>query len=151
MDGLSLRGLSLEKALAIAAYGESVAAFRYRALAERTADAPLRAVFEEMADEERGHHEMIQALLRKEFPGEDFILSESDKELVIVGSRALDVSTPEAFRRTMELLHASELRTGRFYAALHDTTDRTDLKPMLKEMADECFDHAGRLKELGND
>ena len=38
-------------------------------------------------------------------------------------------------------------QTGSFYAAVARTTPLTDLKPMLQEMAEECFDHAERLKE----
>ena len=49
-----LRTLSLDKALAIAAHDESVAAYPYRTLTDKTDDARLRRVFAEMADEEQG-------------------------------------------------------------------------------------------------
>ena len=143
-----IASLSTEKALAIAAFGESVAAYRYRTLCEKAVSASQREVFEAMAVEEQGHHQRLQAILRRHFPGSDFVLSPDDKELVTVGSRMIEVHDDETFKRALELLHASELQTGRYYACLHELTDRDDLKGFLKEMADECFEHAGTLKAI---
>ena len=140
--------LSLDKALALAAYGESVAAFRYRTLLEKAPLDAQRKTFAEMAAEEQQHHQVAQDLLQKESPGAEFVLSPEDKELVIVGPRTLDLSNEEAFSQAMEYIYESELQTGRFYARFFEITNRTDLKPMLKEMADECFEHAERLKEI---
>ena len=83
--------MSVEKALAIACYGESVAAFRYRTLAERAPTPRHEAVFNEMAEEEQGHHQALSALLAKEFPGSEFLLTPEDKAAVIVGPRMLDI------------------------------------------------------------
>ena len=140
--------MSVEKALAIACYGESVAAFRYRTLAERAPTPRHEAVFNEMAEEEQGHHQVLSDLLAKEFPGSEFLLTPEDKAAVIVGPRQLDIADASAFDKAMQHIHDSERLTGSFYAAFHDTTTRTDLKPLLKEMADECFEHAERLKEI---
>jgi rubrerythrin len=136
----------MEKALAIAAYGESVAAYRYRTLTERAVKPEQRRIFEEMADEEQGHHQAIRQWLDREFPDSDFVLTDADKALVIVGPRMIDLSGPKAFREAINMIYESERLTGSFYAALHDLTHRSDLKPMLKEMAEECFEHAERLK-----
>lgn len=141
-----VRSLSIEKALAIAAYGESVAAYRYRTLTERARKPEQRRIFEEMADEEQGHHQAVRKLLHQEFPDSDFVLTDADKALVIVGPRMFDLSGPKAFLEALDMIYESERMTGRFYAALHDLTARDDLKPMLKEMADECFEHAERLR-----
>lgn len=143
-----VRELSTEKALTLGAYGESVAAYRYRTLCEQATSAAHAQIFTEMADEEKGHHLLIQSLLKKHFPGSDFVLTPEDKELVIVGSRMLDVSDRASFERALELIAASERLTGGFYAALHKITDHTELKPVLKEMAEECLDHAKRLAEI---
>lgn len=140
--------LSEAKALAIAGYGESVAAYRYRTLAEKATTDQHRAIFVDMAEEEQEHHAAIKDIIGARFPQTDFVLSPEDKELVIVGSRMLDVSTEEAFRKALGLIHDSERQTGSFYATLHDVTKLDDLKPLLKEMADECFGHAERLKSI---
>jgi len=140
--------LSEAKALAIAAYGESVAAYRYRTLAEKATTDQHRAVFVAMAEEEQGHHAALKDIMATRFPQSDFVLSPEDKDLVIVGSRMLDMSTEDAFRKALELIYDSERQTGRFYAALNDVTSLGHLKPLLKEMADECFEHAARLKSI---
>lgn len=144
----TVSGLSTEKALALAAYGESVAAYRYRTLCEKAAAQAHHAVFEEMADEEQGHHLMIQKLLRQQFPDSDFVLTPEDKDLVIVGPRMIEVTDAASFDQALKMIRASECRTGQFYVAVHDSTTHAELKPMLKEMAEECQEHAKRLDQL---
>ncbi|MCO6435581.1 MAG: hypothetical protein J5J06_00660 [Phycisphaerae bacterium] len=143
-----VRALTPAKALAIAAYGESVAAYRYRTLIERTQSQAHRDLFARLADEEQGHHGIVQKMLKAHFADSDFLLSPEDKDLVIVGPRLLEVSDVASVGRAMEMICASERLTGRFYAALHETTAREELKPFLHEMAEECFDHARQLEEL---
>jgi len=144
-----IRALPTAKALAIGLYGESVASYRYRILSEKAASELHRSTFLGMAEEEQGHHHMLQRLLDQHFPGSDFVLSPQDKELIIVGERMLDVSDGPAIDRALEQIYDSEQRTGQFYAALRDTITLTELKPLLTEMAEECFEHAQQLKDLG--
>ncbi|MFQ5414219.1 MAG: ferritin family protein [Phycisphaerae bacterium] len=143
-----VRSLSLPKALALASYGESVAAYRYRTLVEKTDAANRRNIFRDMADEEQGHHAAVLGLIRKHCPGSDFVLSPDDKALVIVGPRTLDLSDPASVDRAMELIWGSERQTGRFYAIFRDITDDAELKAWFKTMADECFEHAALLRNL---
>lgn len=143
-----VRTLTPAKALAIAGYGESVAAYRYRTLIERTSSEAHKALFAQLADEEQSHHGIVQKMMKAHFPGGDFLLSAEDKEMVIVGPRLLEVSDVASVGRAMEMICASERLTGRFYAALHQTTPREELKPFLHEMAEECFEHARQLQAL---
>ena len=143
-----VRAMSPAKAFTIAAYGESVAAYRYRTLAEKATSDARREIFEEMAVEEQGHHQRIEALIRKHFPNTDFVLAAEDKELVIVGPRMLEISDAESYDQALEMIWKSERRTGSMYAALHACTTDESLRPFLKEMADECIEHAERLKSL---
>ena len=143
-----VRSLSPAKALAVCAYGESVAAYRYRSLAEKTADEEVGRAFIEVAKEEARHHAGVQALLEHHFPGSDYVLSKEDKELVIVGPRTFEVRDEEALQRALVQIHESELQTGRFYAAFATVTERRELRPFLQEMARECFRHAERIKGL---
>lgn len=143
-----VRDMSEAKAFALASYGESVAAFRYRTLVEKTPSAETRKIFAEMADEEQGHHQRIEQLIQQHFPGSDFVLTAEDKQLVIVGSRMLDVSNPEAFAKALTMMSESERLTGRLYAALHARSTEESIRPFLKEMADECVEHAHRLTNL---
>ena len=143
-----VRAMSVEKAMTVASYGESVAAYRYRTLSEKTTSESHRAVFVEMAQEEQGHHLLVQNLLRELFPGTGFLLTAEDKELVTVGSRMIEVTDSASFERAMTLLVESERQTGRFYAVLHEITTHPRLKPLFKEMADECVEHAERLLQI---
>ena len=68
--------------------------------------------------------------------------------MIIAGSRTLDLSSEKAFGRALELIYESERQTGQFYTVFHDSTSVADLKPLLKGMAEECFEHAERLKGL---
>lgn len=143
-----VRSLVPAKVLAIAAYGESVAAYRYRTLSQKTTSQILRDAFVEMASEEQGHHGEIQQLIAKHFPGSDFVLTPQDKELVIAGPRLLDPQDAASLEEAMGMIHDSEQLTGRFYRMLEQTTPLTELKPTFKSMADECFEHAKKLKAL---
>lgn len=143
-----VRELSPAKALALLGYGESVAAFRYRTLADRAPNPALRKALEEMADEEQGHHQMVQSLIDRHYPGLDFVLSNEDKNLVSVGVRQLNLTKPEAFSEVLNVIQAAERQTGKFYAALHRFPPHPQLAPWFKEMAEECFEHAERLMSL---
>ncbi len=140
--------LSTAKALTVAAYGESVAAYRYRTLAEKTTDESQRRLFTQIAEEEQGHHAAVEELLRRHFPGSDYLLTAADKELVIVGPRMLELSESRPPAKAMELIRASEERTGAFYAALSEISPQTDLRPVFRAMANECFEHAQQLSSI---
>ncbi|MHC5108802.1 MAG: ferritin family protein [Planctomycetota bacterium] len=143
-----VESLSPEKALAIGMYGESVASYRYRVLAEKVQDERLNAIFLEMADEEHGHHALLQEILKKRFPDSDFVLSPDDKDLIIVGPRMLELGDGASPERALQMIYDSERLTGKFYATLHHVTPIDELKPILQEMADECFEHAEKLLSI---
>lgn len=143
-----IRLLSPEKALSMAAYGESVAAYRYRTLLDKTSSPSQQKIFQEMADEEQGHHLEIQALMKAHFPGSDFVLTKADKDMVVVGPRLLEINDSASFDKAIKVIIETERLTGRFYAALLDWFTPESLRPRLKEMAEECFEHAGKLKDI---
>jgi rubrerythrin len=143
-----VRALSPSKALAIAAYGESVAAYRYRILAQKTSSEQRRALFSKIADEEQHHHTLVQDELERQFPGSDFVLTPEDKELVVVGPRMIDVADRVSLKHAFELMYQSERLTGKFYATLHETTTVEALKPLLESMANECLGHAERIRQM---
>lgn len=141
-------GLTTEKALAIASYGESVAAYRYRTLLQMEFSQAHREMFLEMADEEQDHYNRLQEIIDQHFSGSDFVLKPKEKALVIAGPRLLTATSRSSFNRAIELICESERLTGRFYAALLDVVEIAQLKPFLKEMANECFEHAHRLEQI---
>lgn len=142
-----VRALLPAKALAIAAYGESVATYRYRTLSAKVSNPAIREEFLAMADEEQGHHAVMQELIEKDFPG-DFVLTPEDKGLIIVGQRMLDAQDDATLAAILPLIVESERLTGRFYHALVESIPRADLQSFFQAMGDECFDHADRLLQL---
>lgn len=140
--------MSLAKALTVAAYGESVASYRYRTLAEKVDNPAHRQTFTEMADEEQEHHTAVLELIKRHFPGSDFVLTPADKEAVIVGPRMLEPTEQGSLLEVVAKIQESERLTGRFYAALSESASVPELRPIFKEMADECFDHAQRLNAI---
>ena len=143
-----MRSLSPAKALAVAVYWESVAAYRYRTLAEKATTEAQRKFLGDMANEEQSHHARMQDLLKKHFPGTDFVLTLEDKELIIVGPRMLELPDSGAFDRALEVILESERRTAQFYRILQDVFSRADFKPLLREMTNECLEHAKRLENM---
>ena len=136
------------KKIAIAIYGESVASYRYAVLSERAVSETHRTVFERMRQEERGHQEALEHLGRQHFPDADFVLTPEDKELVIAGTRMLQVGNAEQFDRAMQFLHDTERRTAEFYRVLHEAMPDGELGRFLESMAEECDQHAESLLRI---
>lgn len=136
------------KKIAVAVYGESVASYRYGLLADKASIAEHRRVFTEMKNEELGHQQALENLLKKHYPDDDFVLTPEDKELVIVGNRLLELKDEQSFNDAMQFLHDTENRTGRFYLAVHELIPDGETRRFVKTMADECFEHARSLLDI---
>ena len=140
--------LRSDKALAIATFGEAVASYRYRVMAEKAILHEDSEVFREMADEEQEHKQRLEALNDELYPDSDFILAREDKALICAGPRLLEVRDRQSFRAAMRLLVQSEQRTASFYETLSHSVDEARLKDTFRELSEEGYDHAQRLAEL---
>ncbi len=144
-----------DKALAIAAYGESVAAYRYIILAEKTRLPMLHEAFEGMAAEERGHRDRLQAILSRLATNAAFYLTNEDKSAVCVGPRLLDARDDAHFDEAMRLVIASEKRTSSFYHRAAARAADEQVKALFEELALEGLEHVQKLrglfKEIGKD
>ncbi len=141
-------GLGTDKALSIAMYGESVAAYRYLVLAEKAPDARVQPLFAEMAEEEQEHKERLQVVLRRMYPDADFYLTDADKALVVVGPRLLQVKDEASYTEAMRLVLGTEKRTAGFYAKMSKYIGPDELRSLFAELAEEGADHHKRLQEL---
>lgn len=141
-------GLGPDKILAIGAYGETVAAYRYLVLAEKAETEAQRREFAAMADEEQGHKQRLQELLNEMYPQADFVLTAADKDMVVVGPRLLDVRDRASFAEAMRMILATERRTAGFYARLGRSVRDERLRALFHELAEEGGDHYQRLKAL---
>lgn len=143
---LDLTRLSDDKALAIAAYGESVAAYRYIVLAEKAQSAALKATFEQMAQEERRHRDRLQEILKRLSPQGGFYLSPEDKLAVCVGPRLVDARDDARFDEAMKLVIGSEKRTVSFYGRYAPLAKDAEVKATFQELATEGIQHVRRLR-----
>ena len=141
----NLAALGTDKVLAIAAYGETVAACRYQLLAEKAPDPQVRRVFAEMADEEQEHKRRLQTITRRMYPDADFYLKDEDKALVVDGPRLLHVRDSASFAAAMELILVTEKRTAGFYARMSRHIDDEELRSLFSELAEEGADHYKQL------
>jgi rubrerythrin len=150
-DSAHLQKLGDDKALALAAYGESVAAYRYNVLAEKSRDAELKKSFEQMAVEERAHRDRLQNILKRIASGSDggsYFLSNDDKAAVCVGPRLVDARDETHFDEAMKLVIASEKRTSSFYRGYAIFAGDAELKALFEELAAEGLEHVQRLREI---
>jgi len=143
--------MSDDKALAIAAFGESVAAYRYIVLSEKAQDVMLRASFEAMARDERAQRERIQALLERLAPCSGYFLTQEDKLAVCVGPRLVDARDDARFDEAMKLVIASEKRSASFYARFGTFAHDPEVKALFSELAAAGIGQVQRLRTLFRD
>jgi rubrerythrin len=137
-----------DKALAIAAYGESVSAYRYIVLAEKSPNASLRESFQEMVRQENVQREAIQSLLSRLFPAACFFLTAEDKNLVCVGPRLVDARDDARFDEAMRLIVASEKRSISFYSRYTAVTTAPEIKVLFEQLYREGLQRVKVLREL---
>jgi rubrerythrin len=142
------QGRGPDKLLAIGAYGETVAAYRYLVLSEKAPNPRDRHEFAEMADEEQVHKQRLQALLAEMYPQADFVLTPEDKELVVTGTRLLDVRDEASFHDALRMILQTERKTAAFYALHAKTIAPAHLRALFHELAEEGADHYHRLKAM---
>lgn len=143
----SAAGRGPDKLLAIGAYGETVAAYRYLVLAEK-APQNFQKEFAAMADEEQDHKQRLQKLVADMYPGQDFVLTADDKELVVTGPRLLEVRDESEFQDAMKLVLQTERKTARFYANHAKYMPDNHIRALFHELAEEGAEHYQRLKTL---
>lgn len=140
-----------DKLLAIGAYGESVAAYRYLVLSEQAPTEEHRRLFAAIADEEQGHKQRLQKLLLERYPDADFVLTAEDKEQVITGPRLLDVHKEVSFAEAMRMLLETERKVAAFYARHAGRLTDPGLRTLFRQLAEEGGDHYRRLRELARE
>jgi rubrerythrin len=137
-----------DKLLAIGAYGETVAAYRYVVLSEKAPRPADRAEFAAMADEEQSHKQRLQLLISELYPDADFVLTPEDKELVVTGPRLLEVRDEADFAAAIRMIIDTERKTAAFYAHHGRLLPRADLRALFHELAEEGAEHHQRLRSL---
>ena len=137
--------------LAIGAYGEMVAAYRYLVLSEKAPSEKLRVEFAAMADEEQEHKQRLQKLLADMYPTADFVLTAEDKESVVTGPRLLEIRTENDLVEAMQMILETERKTASFYGHHSKLIPIPHLKSLFHELAEEGAEHYQRLKSLARE
>ncbi|MBI5764361.1 MAG: ferritin family protein [Planctomycetes bacterium] len=145
-DHLPSRGP--DKLLAIGAYGETVAAYRYLILSEKAPTEDDRRAFAAMSDEEQDHKQRLQELIADLYPKTDFVLTPEDKDLVVTGPRLLDIRDAAAFADAMRIILETERKTAGFYAQNGRHFPESRIRDLFNELAEEGADHYQRLSAL---
>lgn len=140
-----------DQMLAIGAYGESVAAYRYTVLSERVPDPEDRQMFRDIAAEEQGHKARLEALAHKHYPDRTFYISDEDKALVLTGPRLIEVRDLEDYREVMQIALHTEIRVSQFYEEMSRRVSNPEIRTVFQELAEEGFDHHQRLYELARE
>ncbi|MCL2646192.1 MAG: hypothetical protein FWD61_04195 [Phycisphaerales bacterium] len=143
-----LSKISDDKALAIAAFGESVAAYRYIVLSEKTRDPRLRDSFEQMAKDQRLQRDRLQSILQHLAPAAGYYLSQDDKLTVCVGPRLVDARDDARFDEAMKLVIASEKRSASFYLRYTPFAQDPQVKSIFTELAAAGITQVQRLRLL---
>ncbi len=137
-----------DKMLAIAAFGESVAAYRYIILSEKSPNPKLQQSFEAIAQQERQQRDRLQKVLQRLSPAAGFYLSQEDKLAVCVGPRLVDARDDARFDEAMKLVIASEKRLASFYTRYAAFAKDAEVKVLFEELARTGLMQVRRLREL---
>jgi rubrerythrin len=141
-------GRGPDKLLAIGAYGETVAAYRYLVLSEKSPTTADRRRFADMADEEQEHKQQLQKVLAEKFPDASFLLTPEDKALVVSGPRLLNVHRAISFVEAMDMMIETERKTASFYARYGPLISDGTLRTLFHRLAEEGAGHYQRLQAL---
>ncbi len=143
-----LAALGPAKALALACYGEDMAAYRYLQLSEKAERSQDRAEFRDMVAEEQDHRDGLQQLLDAHYPGSEFVLTPDEKQMVESGSRSLKITDRNSFEEAVRLVIESERLTAQFYAQMASFVDVPEIRAMFRDLADEGVKHHQRLRQI---
>ena len=140
-----------DKLLAMGAYGETVAAYRYLVLSEKAPTDANRRLFADMADEEQEHKQRLEQLLVERYPDSDFLLSPEDKDQVVTGPRLLDMHSHLSFAEVMAMMLQTEQKTASFYAKHSKRVGQRDLRMLFHTLAEEGIEHYQRLRTVARE
>ena len=143
--------LSEQEVLALAISNEDEDNRIYRSFADalREAYPDTAAMYDKMAQEEIGHHDMLLDLYRKKF-GDFLPLIRRQNVKGFVERRPIWLNRPLAIDDTRKFAEEMELETARFYRRAAETAKDTAVRDLLTKLAAEEDKHEELAQELGN-
>ena len=143
--------LSEQEVLALAIANEDEDSRIYRSFADalRQSYPDTAAMYDKMAQEEIGHHDMLLELYRKKF-GDFLPLIRRQNVKGFVERRPIWLNRPLAIDATRKFAEEMELETARFYRRAAETAKDTAVRDLLTKLAAEEDKHEELAQELGN-
>ena len=143
--------LSEQEVLALAIANEDEDSRIYRSFADalRQSYPDTAEMYDKMAQEEIGHHDMLLDLYRKKF-GDFLPLIRRQNVKGFVERRAIWLNRPLAIDATRKFAEEMELETARFYRRAAETAKDTAVRDLLTKLAAEEDKHEELAQELGN-
>jgi rubrerythrin len=143
--------LSEQEVLALAISNEDEDNRIYRSFADalRQSYPDTAAMYDKMAQEEIGHHDMLLDLYRKKF-GDFLPLIRRQNVKGFVERRPIWLNRPLAIVDTRKFAEEMELETARFYRRAAETAKDAAVRDLLTKLAAEEDKHEELAQELGN-
>ena len=143
--------LSEQEVLALAIANEDEDSRIYRSFADalRQSYPDTAAMYDKMAQEEIGHHDMLLDLYRKKF-GDFLPLIRRQNVKGFVERRPIWLNRPLAIDATRKFAEEMELETARFYRRAAETAKDAAVRDLLTKLAAEEDKHEELAQELGN-
>jgi len=143
--------LSEQEVLALAISNEDEDSRIYRSFADalRQSYPDTAAMYDKMAQEEIGHHDMLLDLYRKKF-GDFLPLIRRQNVKGFVERRPIWLNRPLAIDATRKFAEEMELETARFYRRAAETTKDDAVRDLLTRLAAAEDKHEELAQELGN-
>ena len=143
--------LSEQEVLALAISNEDEDNRIYRSFADalRQSYPDTAAMYDKMAQEEIGHHDMLLDLYRKKF-GDFLPLIRRQNVKGFVERRPIWLNRPLAIDATRKFAEEMELETARFYRRAAETAKDAAVRDLLTKLAAAEDQHEELAQELGN-
>ena len=136
-------------ALAISNEDEDNRIYRSFADALRGSYPDTAGIYDKMAEEEIGHHDMLLDLYRKKF-GDFLPLIRRQNVKGFVERRPIWLNRPLAIDDTRKFAEEMELETARFYRRAAETAKDDAVRELLTKLAAAEDQHEELAQELGN-
>jgi rubrerythrin len=139
--------IEVEKLFSIAIKRELEANSFYSDVAQRVTGTEVKKVFQQLAEEEMGHFELLERFrndpsltMKIPAPAEDFKIAESEE----LPSLSVDMKPADAIKLAMK----KEQQAVEFYRGIGSKTDDSELKTMFANLANMELGHKHRLENV---
>lgn len=118
----------------------------YKSVADRAKDANLRTIFLDLADEEKGHREYLQALLLRDAKQMHFVAAKDYKITDSIDAPTLSVDMKPLDGLLLAI--KKELQAAQMYKQLGAASADAEQKMVFVQLANMEMGHKARLEDI---